>query len=616
MIAPLVAACAVVAGFAALGYRHARQGRERDRIASLLHGQTRVLEMVAVGTPLPDVLTALSTMIERQAPGMLCSVLLLDGDCLRKGAAPSLPADYNAAIDGVRIGPAVGSCGTAAFMRRPVVVSDVARDPLWADFRDLALSHGLLACWSAPILATDGQCLGTFAMYYREPRTPAPRDWHLIEVATHVAGVAIERDRTAVELARSASRLAEESQISTALAHAGHEMISSLNATVLLDRLCQLTTELLDCDVSDTVLYDVEHDVYRPRSSHGYTGEQAEALHVMRLPGASFGPLLHALELHGHAQLATKNVTDPAAGRLLREYGVTRSLYVALRRGHEVVGFLSAGFQGRMAAFTPLQERLAIGIAQLASMALENSRLVDELRHASQLKSEFVSTMSHELRTPLSVILGYTDMLADDGLDGTDRARTLGRIRSAGLELLEMIEATLSLGRLDAGRDPACIERVEIGGLLEDLATEFAALGPRPATTLRFEPAGDLLLDTDRRKLRMILKNLVGNALKFTPSGEVVVRCEPHRDRCALVVHDTGVGIAPEHLPVIFEMFRQADSSDTRSYGGVGLGLYIVQRLIEQLGGDIAVASAPGRGTTFTVTLPMPGTTPALSASA
>ncbi len=605
MIAPFVAAGAVVAGFVCLALRHARQGRERDRIATLLHGQTRVLELIAVGQPLPDVLAALSTMIERQVPGMLCSVLLLEGDALRHGAAPSLPADYNAAIDGVRIGPAVGSCGTAAHTGKPVVVSDVASDPLWTDFRDLALAHGLRACWSFPILATDGRCLGTFAMYYREPRTPAPQHWHLIEVATHVAGVAIERHRTTVELARSTARLAEESQLSTALAQVGHEMISSLNATVLLDRLSQLTTELLDCDVSDTVLYDAERDVYRPRSSHGYTAEQAEALQVMSVASSTFGPLLHALERDGHAQVATPRVPDPGAGRLLTEYGITRSLYVALRRGRDVIGFLSAGYQGRTTAFTPLQERLAIGIAQLASMALENSRLVDELRAASQLKSEFVSTMSHELRTPLSVILGYTDMLADEGLDGADRARTLGRVRSAGLELLEMIEATLSLGRLDAGRDPAAIESIEVTAVLDELATEFGALGPRPRTILRFEPAGNLVLDTDRRKLRMILKNLIGNALKFTPQGEVIVRYEPRRERCAFIVRDTGVGIATEHLPVIFEMFRQADSSDTRSYGGVGLGLYIVQRLLDQLGGDIAVASAPGRGTTFTVTLPL-----------
>lgn len=615
MIGPLIG-CAAVAGVGCLAIRHIHQGRERDRLATLLSGQTQVLEMIAVGKPLPEILTALSTLVESQAPGLLCSVLLLEGDCLRHGAAPSLPADYCDAINGITIGPSVGSCGTAAHTRRAVVVSDIASDPLWADYRALALAHDLRACWSFPILASDGRCLGTFAMYYREARTPAPRDWHLIEIATHVAGVAIERHRTATELARSAVQLAEESRLSRALAQAGHEMISSLSMPVLLDRLCQLTTELLNCDRSDTVLRDPVHDVYRPQSSHGYTPEQQEALRVTRFQASTFGTLLHALELDGHVQVRTTRVANPKVARLLQEYGITRSLYVALRRGRDVIGFLSAGYCGREAAFTPLQERLAIGMAQLASMALENARLVEELSRASQLKTEFVSTMSHELRTPLSVILGYTDILQhDNGLAPIERTRTLGRIRDAGLELLEMIEATLNLGRLEAGRDPACLETIPVAELLDELATEFAALAQRPATTLRWEPIAGILLDTDRRKLRIIIKHLVANALKFTPSGEVVIRCEARGDRCAFVVRDTGIGIATERLPVIFEMFRQGDSSDSRSYSGVGLGLYIVQRLLDQLGGDIAVASAPGRGTIFTVTLPVRAA-PSLSATA
>jgi len=596
---------AVLTAIAVATARFVRHDRARDRLALLLRGQTAILEMIAVGKPLAEVLQAVCELVEQQTPGLLCSVLLLEHDRLRHGAAPSLPAEYCRAIDGVRIGPMVGSCGTAAHSRRPVVVSDIANDPLWKEFRDLALAHDLRACWSFPILATDGRCLGTFAMYYREPRTPTPHDWHVVEVATHVAGVAVDRHRTASELAASTARLAEESRLSTALAHAGQELISSLNTPVLLDRLCQLTTELLCCDVSDTVFYDAASDVLVPRSSHGYTPEQAEALRVMRLSATSLGPLLRVLERDGRLQVRTPKVTDPASARVLAEYGITRSLYLALRRGPDVIGFLSAGYQGRETAFTPLQERLGVGIAQLASMALENARLVEELQRASQLKSEFVSTMSHELRTPLSVILGYTDMLHDAALSADDRARTLARILSAGLELLEMIEATLNLGRLEAGRDPANVEAVDVGALLDELAAEFAALGQRPTTMLRWEPSPDVVLDTDRRKLRIILKNLVGNALKFTPSGEVVVRTEARAERCAFLVHDTGVGIPSDRLPVIFEMFRQGDSSDARSYGGVGLGLYIVQRMLEQLGGDVAVASAPGRGTTFTVTLPL-----------
>src|SRR5262249_55538160 len=142
-------------------------------------------------------------LIEEQLPGLICSVLLLEGDRLRDGAGPSLPPTYRRAIDGVVIGPEVGSCGAAAYHRRPMVVRDIARDARWTPFRELALHHGLLACWSAPILTPGGECLGTFAMYYREHRGPRTREWHLLETVTHVARVAIIRARTEEALAAS-----------------------------------------------------------------------------------------------------------------------------------------------------------------------------------------------------------------------------------------------------------------------------------------------------------------------------------------------------------------------------------------------------------------------------
>src|SRR5215213_4329480 len=179
------------------------------RTALLLTGEKQVLELMVQGAPLPTVLDAIVRLVEALVDHeMLASILLLDDDGvhLRHGAAPSLPAAYNRAIDGLAIGPAVGSCGTAAFRREPVIVDDIANDPLWADFRDLALSHGLRACWSTPVLSASGRVLGTFALYYPAPCRPGDDDRHLIEVITRTAAIAIERDRREAESARLLQR--------------------------------------------------------------------------------------------------------------------------------------------------------------------------------------------------------------------------------------------------------------------------------------------------------------------------------------------------------------------------------------------------------------------------
>jgi signal transduction histidine kinase len=599
---PVLAVGALGAGAAVVVRGYVRRRAETVRLAKLLADQTRILEMVATGAPLPEVLDALCRVVESQVPGLICSVLLLEGDRLRDGAGPSLPDAYRQGIDGVAIGPEVGSCGTAAYHRRPVVVRDIAGDPLWKDYRELALAHGLMACWSAPILTPGDECLGTFAMYYREPRRPGTREWRLLETATHIARVAIIRARTEEALAASHRRLEEESEVASALVRVGQGLISSLDKPDILERLCQLTTELIGCDCSLTILHEPQDDVYVPLTSHGYPADTWATLRSARYPASGVAPILTQLETVPVVQFFAGD-SNPATAGLLQEYGLTACLVVPLRHGGETLGLLSAGFRRLAVEFTPVQERVAFGIAQFASLAFENARLVEELETATRLKIEFMSTISHELRTPLGVMLGYAEMLGDEG-EAAQRTSLLARIRRTGVELLELIDATLNLNRLEAGQDPPRLEPVALRDFFSELAADFAAL-PRPdGVELRWRPGDELSLLTDRRKLRMILKNLVGNALKFTPDGSVTVRYASDPGRCTFEVEDTGVGIAPEHLPVIFEMFRQADGSSQRSLNGVGLGLYIVRRLVNQLGGEVRVASAPGHGSTFTVTLP------------
>ncbi len=186
---------------------------DRKRAEALLAGEKRILEMVAGGDSLTKILDSLCWLMEEQAHDVLASILLVDGNSLRHGGAPSLPKAYTDAIDGVVIGPCVGSCGTAAYRGEQVIVSDIATDPLWADYREVALPHGLRACWSTPIFSSEGTVIATFALYYREPRSPSARDQELIEQITHLAGVAIQRKLGEEKLRRSEAYLAEAQKL-------------------------------------------------------------------------------------------------------------------------------------------------------------------------------------------------------------------------------------------------------------------------------------------------------------------------------------------------------------------------------------------------------------------
>jgi signal transduction protein with GAF and PtsI domain len=234
-------------------------------------GQSRILQRLAANAPLKEILERLVLLIEAQAPGMLCSVLLLseDGDHVRHGAAPSLPPDYVAAIDGLQIGPRKGSCGTAIYRGEPVVVTDILNDPLWEDYRDLAAANGLRACWSTPILSGRGKVLGSFAMYYQEPRTPTGDEAGLTDVATRIAGLAIEHHAAKEILQRTQAELAQATYAANkgkAVASVADDLNEQLEAITEDAKTC---LELLDEDKPDIA------DFRAPLTSIASHGRQA-----------------------------------------------------------------------------------------------------------------------------------------------------------------------------------------------------------------------------------------------------------------------------------------------------------------------------------------------------
>ncbi len=290
---------------------------------------------------------------------------------------------------------------------------------------------------------------------------------------------------------------------------------------------------------------------------------------------------------------------------------------------HEVVGPLAAAMMSIAGATIADRTRrtlfqrdqiLARSQEELRFMLDQAKESEARLREANAVKSDFVATMSHELRTPLNTIIGYTDLLREGefGELCSDQRDRIDVVRTASRDLLDLIDAVLNLNRLETSRVPLQLQVTDVSSIVRQVGEEYGTLERK--SDVRFDWSSDATvpkLRTDPLKLKLVMKNLVGNALKFTDKGYVRLRARARDGGAEIIVSDSGIGIASEHHRVIFESFRQIHPANTRRHGGVGLGLYIVRRLVDALGGRIHVESELGRGSTFRVWVPPASSTTA-----
>jgi GAF domain-containing protein len=254
----------------------------------------------------------------------------------------------------------------------------------------------------------------------------------------------------------------EETEIVAALARVAREMIVAFDTPTLLDRLCRIMTEVLGCDCSHTSLWNPQENVYCNVAGYGDTPEQWEMIHAMKIPRVAVANL--AARLVDVGGILESECTDPERffpDALMQKLGITASLYVGIRQGAQIVGTLNASYRGRR-GFSAKQKRLAQGIAQIASLALANARLLEELERSNRVKEDFVSTMSHDLRTPLNILLGYSEILREGTLGALSQQQTeiLERIEKSARELLELINSTLDVSRLHSQRGPLFLQQV------------------------------------------------------------------------------------------------------------------------------------------------------------
>jgi signal transduction histidine kinase len=257
---------------------------------------------------------------------------------------------------------------------------------------------------------------------------------------------------------------------------------------------------------------------------------------------------------------------------------------------------------------TELEERI---LAATADLAEQNTRLQwqsRELEKANRLKSEFLASMSHELRTPINALIGYASLMLDR-IYGDLTARQeegLQRIQAAAQHLLALINDILDLAKIEAGRMPLHLEDVTLSDIMTEISQQIEPLVKKKALSFHVDlPATRLVLHTDRTKVKQILLNLLSNSVKFTHTGGIWITVSKDEEDLRFDVRDTGIGIRESDLAGIWEDFRQVDQSRTREFGGTGLGLSITRKLVDGLGGHVFAESVYGKGSTFTVILPI-----------
>jgi signal transduction histidine kinase len=495
------------------------------------------------------------------------------------------------------IGQAFWELGATVAAEELVEVPDVRSGP--AALRGWPVASGLFA-----VMRCGNRAAGVFATGSRERTGRFASFQH--ELAVGVATQAA----VAIEKATLHAKQREEGEISAALLQVAELMNANLEAENVLDRLTALGCRVTGCDWVNVLLYDAERRTFRIAAGTDTRAPQSldEARHL-EMEIADF-PILEEASRAGCAESWEGDGRDLVGERWMRRWSLRAVLAAPLTLRGEVIGALAAGWHERGGPFPDKIRRLVRGLAHQAVTALENNRLVRNLRAANNLKSEFIGTMSHELRTPLNAIIGYNELLAEGqfGALSAEQRHVCAKILESSRQLLELIQATLDVSRMESGAMPVALGPVDVRALLGEVRSQVPSGWIKDGVRLSFEVDPDLpVLESDRGKLKMVVRNLVHNALKFTDAGSVVVsaRIADGGGTLAISVADTGIGISQEGQAIIFEMFRQVDGSDRRRHDGVGLGLYIVRRLTALLGGTLTVESEVGRGSTFHLHLPL-----------
>ena len=540
-----------------------------ERAKSGSERQAAILERIATNAPLQETLDELVAFVEHQISGAMGALLLLDPDGrhLRCASVRGLPAAYNALIDGLEVGACIGSCGTAAFRREPVFVTDIATDPLWVHHRDVAQRHGLAACWSTPILSRrrsehepitgdperpvrlGAAVLGTFAVYFAVPTSPEPAHREVLASAEYLACIAIEADCAARELSESDARL-----------------------RMFVDHA---TDGFFVHDAETDVVVEVNQQAC---ASLGYTRD----------------------ELIG----AVTNLFDPEASREMRDEISSRLALgetVTFDSRHVRKDGTAFPVEIRIRAFEARGQKFHLALVRDTTARRE---LEDQLRHAQKMEAigRLAGGVAHDFNNLLTVINGYTDVLLHQMPEDAPEHADLSMIRDAGERAAALTAQLLAFSR----RSIIAPKALNLNALVERLVKMCQRIiGEHITLATQLEPElGSVMADAGQ--IEQVVMNLVVNARDAMPRGGRLVIATGNIKTLSgryvrLTVSDTGEGMTDEIRARVFEPFFT-----TKPQGqGSGLGLATAYGIVEQANGHIRVDSTLGKGTSFSVILPV-----------